>query len=339
MGKMRRAEPTIIYKENEITKNIMPYISSIIITDNLEGTLDDVKISLINQKNIFLNNNWSPNKNERIEIGIKTLNWEQEKEGIVSKNFGIFYIDEKEFSKKTATWKGISAPLNSKNVKNSKTWESVTLNKLGEEIANKYNLEYQFFLESEINLKDLQQEKQTDFSFLNKIALEEGIKLKITNKKLVLFEESEFQKKETSIILDLKKVEDFRIKDKSNDIYDAVEVKEFDKIAFKETKVIITKEELEGKEPGQANKILKINTRSKSQDLYKYALKKLQQVNKQENMINITMVGDLRYYAGIVINIINAGIYSGRYMIKKVIHKLPNFTTEIETYKIGDFND
>lgn len=339
MGKMRRAEPTIIYKENEITKNIMPYISSIIITDNLEGTLDDVKISLINQKNIFLNNNWSPNKNERIEIGIKTLNWEQEKEGIVSKNFGIFYIDEKEFSKKTATWKGISAPLNSKNVKNSKTWESVTLNKLGEEIANKYNLEYQFFSESEINLKDLQQEKQTDFSFLNKIALEEGIKLKITNKKLVLFEESEFQKKETSIILDLKKVEDFRIKDKSNDIYDAVEVKEFDKIAFKETKVIITKEELEGKEPGQANKILKINTRSKSQDLYKYALKKLQQVNKQENMINITMVGDLRYYAGIVINIINAGIYSGRYMIKKVIHKLPNFTTEIETYKIGDFND
>jgi len=336
---MRRAEPTIIYKENEITKNIMPYISSIIITDNLEGTLDDVKISLINQKNIFLNNNWSPNKNERIEIGIKTLNWEQEKEGIVNKNFGIFYIDEKEFSKKTATWKGISAPLNSKNVKNSKTWESVTLNKLGEEIANKYNLEYQFFSESEINLKDLQQEKQTDFSFLNKIALEEGIKLKITNKKLVLFEESEFQKKETSIILDLKKVEDFRIKDKSNDIYDAVEVKEFDKIAFKETKVIITKEELEGKEPGQANKILKINTRSKSQDLYKYALKKLQQVNKQENMINITMVGDLRYYAGIVINIINAGIYSGRYMVKKAIHKLPNFTTEIETYKIGDFND
>ena len=339
MGKMRRAEPTIIYKENEITKDIMPYISSITITDNLEGTLDDAKISLINQKNIFLNNNWSPNKNERIEIGIKTLNWEQEKEGIVNKNFGIFYIDEKEFSKKTATWKGISAPLNSKNVKNSKTWESVTLNKLGEEIANKYNLEYQFFSESEINLKDLQQEKQTDFSFLNKIALEEGIKLKITNKKLVLFEESEFQKKETSIILDLKKVEDFRIKDKSNDIYDAVEVKEFDKIAFKETKVIITKEELEGKEPGQANKILKISTRSKSQDLYKYALKKLQQVNKQENMINITMVGDLRYYAGIVINIINAGIYSGRYMVKKAIHKLPNFTTEIETYKIGDFND
>ena len=339
MGKMRRAEPTIIYKENEITKDIMPYISSIIITDNLEGTLDDLKISLINQKNIFLNNNWSPNKNERIEIGIKTLNWEQEKEGIVNKNFGIFYIDEKEFSKKTATWKGISAPLNSKNVKNSKTWESVTLNKLGEEIANKYNLEYQFFSESEINLKDLQQEKQTDFSFLNKIALEEGIKLKITNKKLVLFEESEFQKKETSIILDLKKVEDFRIKDKSNDIYDAVEVKEFDKIAFKETKVIITKEELEGKEPGQANKILKINTRSKSQDLNRYALKKLEQVNKQENMINITTVGDLRYYAGIVVNIINAGIYSGRYMIKKVIHKLPNFTTEIETYKIGDFND
>lgn len=339
MGKIRRAEPIIVYKENEITKDIMPYISSVTITDNLEGTLDDLRISLINKENIFLNNKWSPNKNEKIEIGIKTLNWEKEKEGIINKKFGIFYIDEKQFSKRNATWKGISAPLNSKNVKNSKTWESITLDKLGQEIADKYKLEYEYFSKEEISLKDLQQEKQTDFSFLNKIALEEGIKLKITNKKLVLFEESDFQKKKTSIILDLKKVEDFQIKDKSNDIYDAVEVKEFDKIAFKEKKVIITKEELEGKEPGQANKILKINTRSKSQDLNRYALKKLEQVNKQENIMNIKMVGDLRYYAGITVNVINAGIYSGRYMIKKVIHKLPNFTTEVEAYRVGDFND
>lgn len=47
----------------------------------------------------------------------------------------------------------------------------------------------------DIILKNLTQEKETDFSYLNKIAQEEGVKLKLTHNSLILFEESEFAKK------------------------------------------------------------------------------------------------------------------------------------------------
>ncbi len=336
---MRRVYPTLIYKEKDISEDLQPYLLSITSTDNLEGELDSIKISVLNQDNKFLDPKWSPEKKEILTFGIKTLNWENELEGFMQSNIGTYYIDEKTFDKKIATWKGISAPLNSKNEKNSKTWETVSMKRLGEEFANKYNLEFQYLVSGEITLTDLIQENETDFSFLNKIAKEEGIKLKITNKKLVLFDEKEFQKKEAVYKIDLQKVEDYRINDKSNEIYDAVEVTEFDPIALANKTVTKTKAELEGKIGGSKNKVLKIKARSKSGDLDKYCLKMLEQVNKQEKIIILKVVGDRRAYAGLTFELINAGYYSGKYMMKKVKQILPKFTTEIEAYLIGGEDD
>lgn len=336
---MRRVYPTLIYKEKDISEDLQPYLLSVTSTDNLEGELDSIKISVLNQDNKFLDPKWSPEKKEILTFGIKTLNWENELEGFMQSNIGTYYIDEKTFDKKIATWKGISAPLNSKNEKNSKTWETVSIKRLGEEFANKYNLEFQYLVSGEITLIDLIQENETDFSFFNKIAKEEGIKLKITNKKLVLFDEKEFQKKEAVYKIDLQKVEDYRINDKSNEIYDAVEVTEFDPIALANKTVTKTKAELEGKTGGTKNKVLKIKARSKSGDLNKYCLKILEQVNKQEKTITLKVVGDRRAYAGLTFELINAGYYSGKYMMKKVKQTLPRFTTEIEAYLIGGEND
>lgn len=335
---MRRVYPVLFYKEKDISEDLQPYLLSVISTDNLEGELDSIKISVLNTDNKFLDQKWSPEKKEVLTFGIKTLNWENELEGIMQADIGTYYIDEKSFDKKVATWKGISAPLNSKNVKNSKTWASISLKRLGEEFANKYNLEFQYLAE-DFTLIDLIQENETDFSFLNKIAQDEGIKLKITNKKLILFDEKEFKNKDAVYKIDLQKVEDYKITDKSNEIYDAVEITEFDPIALSNKTVIKTKEELKGKAGGSKNKILKIKARSKSGDLNRYCLKMLEQVNKQEKTIILKVVGDRRAYAGLTFELINGGYYSGKYMMKRVKQTLPKFTTEIEAYLIGGKND
>ena len=331
----RRVYAVVKYKDKDISQDISPYLLSMTVIDNLEGELDSVRISLLNEDNKFLNPKWSPNKKEILEIGIKTLNWESEIEGYQYRKLGIYYVDEKNFDKRIATWKGVSAPLNSRNQKNSKTWASISLKRLGEEFSSKYGLEFQFYVSEEITLTDLRQENETDFSFLDRIAKEEGIKLKITNKKMVLFSEKEFQDKEIAWTIDLTKVIDYSIKDISNDIYDAVEITEFDPIALKNKEVIKTKAELEGGTGGTKNKTLKIKARSKSNDLNRYCLKMLEQVNKKEKSLTITIVGDRNIYAGLTFNLINAGIYAGKYMAKKVKHTLPKFTTEIEAYLIG----
>ena len=186
----------------------------------------------------------------------------------------------------------------------------------------------------DVILKNLTQEKETDFSYLNKIAQEEGVKLKLTCNSLVLFEESEFSKKEKVSTIDLLKVIDFNLIDKSSDIYDSVEVKYFDIVSFSEKKVILTAEELKGKKGGSTKKTLKITKKPASMDIKTYALKKLEQLNRQQQEIEITTLGDRNIYAGSVFEIINSGEYNGNYLVTQVTKILPGFIAKIKGYKI-----
>jgi phage protein D len=335
-NRIRRVYPDIILDDTNISINLRPYIQSIEVTDNLEGTLDDMKLNLINKENKFLSKDWGFEKKQKLTYNIKTLNWENANEGLIQAASGIFFIDEKEFDKELAIIKAISAPLEAKDTKSSKTWGKITLKNLGKEKADKYNLEFQYLVNEEINLADLKQEKQSDFEFLNKIAEDEGVKLKITFNKLILFMEDDFIKKNPVAVIDLNNVKDYKLIDKSSNIFDSVEVTYFNTNKYKKEKILLTESELRGGKKGESEKPLKINARSKSGDLKKFALKKLEQANKKEIKLNIPIVGDRRLYAGCTITIINSGEYNGKYMVYRVVKTLPEFTTNIETYKIKE---
>ena len=332
-NRMRRASAEIIYKSKNITNELSPYLQSFEVIDNLEGQLDSMKITLLNKGNKLMQEGWSFSKGEILEFKIKTLNWENKSDGEKIAGLGLFYVDEREYNKETAEIKGVSAPLQALDVVNSKTWGNVTLKRLGEEFAKKYNLKYMYICPREISLTNLTQEKETDFSYLNKIAQEEGIKLKLTHNSLVLFEESEFTKKEKIATFDLTKVIDFTLIDRSSDIYDSVEVSYFDGIAFTEKKIVLTELELRGKTGGSAKITLKITKKPASLDIKTYALKKLEQMNKRQKELEITLIG-INLYAGSVIGITNSGEYNGNYLITQVVKTLPGFITKIKSYKI-----
>lgn len=336
MGKMRRAWVEIIHKDKNITTELSPYLQNFEVVDNLEGQLDSMRITLLNKGNKFMQNGWSFSKGEILEFKIKTLNWENEFEGEKEAGIGLFYVDEREYSKDSAEIKGISAPLQALDVVYSKTWESISLKRLGEEFAKKYNLKFIYLSPRDIILKNLTQEKETDFSYLNKIAQEEGVKLKLTYNSLVLFEESEFVKKEKVATIDLLKVIDFSLVDRSSDIYDSVEVSYFDMISFSEKKVVITEAELKGEKGGTMKKTLKITKKPASLDIKTYALKKLEQVNKRQKELEITDIGNRNIYAGSTFEIINSGEYNGKYLATQVTKNLPGFVTKIKSYKISD---
>lgn len=334
MGKIRRAWVEIIHKDKNITTELSPYLQNFEVIDNLEGQLDSMRITLLNKENKFMQKGWSFSKGEILEFKVKTLNWENENEGEKEAGIGLFYVDEREYSKESAVIKGVSAPLEALDVTYSKTWQSISLKRLGEEFSNKYGLKFMYLCSRDVILKNLTQEKETDFSYLNKIAQEEGVKLKLTCNSLVLFEESEFSKKEKVSTIDLLKVIDFNLIDKSSDIYDSVEVKYFDIVSFSEKKVILTAEELKGKKGGSTKKTLKITKKPASMDIKIYALKKLEQLNRQQQEIEITTLGDRNIYAGSVFEIINSGEYNGNYLVTQVTKILPGFIAKIKGYKI-----
>ena len=332
-NRMRRAWVEIIYKSKNITTELSPYLQDFEVIDNLEGQLDSMKITLLNKGNKFMQDGWSFAKGETLEFKIKTLNWEDENEGEKDAGLGLFYVDEREYTKDYAEIKGVSAPLQALDVVHSKTWENISLKRLGEEFTKKYNLKYMYISSRDIILKNLTQEKETDFSYLNKIAQEEGVKLKLTHNSLILFEESEFAKKEKVKTFDLLKVIDFSLVDRSSDIYDSVEVSYFDGISFSEKKVVLTEAELRGGTGGSMKKTLKITKKPASLDIKTYALKKLEQMNKRQKELEITDLGS-NIYAGNVFEVINSGEYNGNYLVTQVSKILPGFIIKIKAYKI-----
>ena len=186
-----------------------------------------------------------------------------------------------------------------------------------------------------ITLKNIKQEEEEDFSFLNKIAQEEGVKLKISSGILILFEEEILSENTALLSISLDNVEEFEIKDKSNDIYDAIEVKYFDTKKQKEEKVIITKQELEtGQKSDNYKKVYSIKSRAKSGDLKKLAKKTLENINKREIEASLKIIGCKELYSGCIISLSDAGEFSGNYVVTRLQHNFPKFITSIEMYKI-----
>ena len=130
-------------------------------------------------------------------------------------------------------------------------------------------------------------------------------------------------------------VEEFEIKDKSNDIYDAIEVKYFNTKKQKEEKAIITKHELEtGQKSDSYKKVYSLKSRAKSGDLKKLAKKILENVNKREMETTLKIIGCKELYSGCIIALSDAGEFSGNYVVTRLQHNFPKFTTSIEMYKI-----
>lgn len=338
---IRRATPLFFVNKKDITDSILPFVKSVENTENLEGSLDEFVMRLKNESNKLLTTNWLFPKNTLIEYKIKTLNWENEFEGEKIQSIGKYYIDLRQLTRDSATFKAISGPLIARDTKHSKIWANISLEALGKEFANKYNLKFFYKVNQKIILEDIKQNEEPDFSFLNKIAQDEGVKLKITNETLVLFEEEIFTKSKPLMSISLNFVNDFTIKDKSNDIYDGIEVSYFDVLNQEEKKFILTKNELEGKKKSEfLNKIFKYKVKPRSGDLKKIAQKKLENLNKREIEISVKIVGCKELYTGSVVQILDAGEFSGKYVITQIKHTLPNFLTSFEAYKIkGGSND
>lgn len=333
LNRSRRASPLVLYKKKDISNQILPFLKQVTIVENLEGVFDEATIKCDNKNNIFLNANWAFSKGSMLEVGISTLNWESENEGLINKIIGQYNIDCKKLNTKDATIKCISAPLKAKNQENTNFYNKISLKELGNKIATKYNLQY-YYEGPDIVLDDVKQEKMTDFKFLSDVATKEGLKLKVTNNKLVLFEEEELIKREPVKSFSIDYFTDFEIDDRSNEIYDAIELSYYDAMEEEEKKVLITKNELEGGKNKEYEKVLKTKVRAKDNNFKRLARNLLNKANRREIVMTFKTIGYLNLYPGAAIIITNAGEYNGKYLITKIIYNLPKFYITVEAYKI-----
>jgi phage protein D len=112
---------------------------------------------------------------------------------------GSFEIDGVDFSgpPDTVVIKALSIPISSsiRNSEKTRAWEDATLQKIAQDIADDAGLELMYEVEEDIQLDRVDQERKSDMAFLLELCVQYGVALKVTDNKVILFEEEAYEAK------------------------------------------------------------------------------------------------------------------------------------------------
>jgi len=274
MAFARSIRVIVIFNKVDISDEIAHSISSLNYTDNSKNAIDDLEIELENLDYRWLKE-WYPDENAQLLVGIH-------EELETETNFldlGTFYVDEPTFEDHKLTLKCLALPLdqNIRDQKNSVAWEKVTLKELVMQIANKHEMNAELYAEN-VFFERLDQNKETDLAFINRVVKEIGLNMKVSDDKIIIFDDEEMEKNDTIEVFNIKdyRIRSFSLKKKNKEIYDKVEVSYYDPDKKKVVKEIITKEELD-----KRNQVITEEKESKSKDSKKTNKKSPKKASKK----------------------------------------------------------
>ena len=274
MAFARNIRVIVIFNKVDISDEIAHSISSLNYTDNSKNAIDDLEIELENLDYRWLKE-WYPDENAQLLVGIH----EELENETNFLDLGTFYVDEPTFEDQKLTLKCLALPLdqNIRDQKNSVAWERVTLKELVMQIANKHEMNAELYAEN-VFFERLDQNKETDLAFINRVVKEIGLNMKVSDDKIIIFDDEEMEKNDTIEVFNIKdyRIRSFSLKKKNKEIYDKVEVSYYDPDKKKVVKEIITKEELD-----KRNQVTTEEKESKSKDSKKTDKKSQKKVRKK----------------------------------------------------------
>ena len=243
MAFARNIRVVVIFNKVDISDEIAHSISSLNYTDNSKNAIDDLELELENLDYRWLKE-WYPDENAQLLVGIH-----EEKENETNfLDLGTFYVDEPTFENNRLNLKCLALPLdqNIRDQKNSVAWERITLKELVTQIANKHEMNAEIYADDEF-FERLDQNQETDLAFINRVVKETGLNMKVSDDKIIIFDDEEMEKNDTVEIFNIndERIRSFSLKKKNKEIYDNVEVSYYDPDKKKVIKEIITKKELE----------------------------------------------------------------------------------------------
>jgi phage protein D len=320
--KSRRTRVQLIYDGADISEDIAPFLLSFEYTDKSSGECDDLQISLEDREGLW-RDPWFPAKGSRISAKIVTENWDKPDESL-SLYCGSFEIDEIEVSEApmTVSIKAVSAPrsANLREEAKNKNWEGYKLSGIAGDIAGNAGLSLEYLAPKDPRYDTRNQSKQSDLSFLMELCRDAGLALKVTDMKIVIFDEEEFESHSatTKITRGDENILSMSVKNKTAGTYKSANVRYNDTEADETVECYVDDDTTEG-----SGQTLQINQRVKSaaeaEDLAK---SKLHEANKNEVTGSFNLVGDLSLAAGVNVEISGYGVFDGVYFVDSAKHSV-----------------
>ena len=313
--KARQSSVVVKYNGKDITKTITDYIEGFQYVDNASGTADTVTLKLNNRSGKW-SGSWIPIQGDYVETIIKLTNWK--KEGDNRKfNCGYFLIDDLSFAgpPSTASIGGITTPINTDfNVtKKSKTWKKTSVKKILEKIAKNAGVGL-FYSGQDYQIDELEQSNQEDVTFAFNLCNSYNLAMKLYNKKIVVFDQVEYEKKKATLSIDREQTESWSATKSMTRAYDGVSISYTDS---KKNKTLTYKFMLK-----KGKRIMKLNETAESlQDAEVKAKAKLLEHNRQCQTISVKVKGDTKYISRKCVNMTGFGKLDGKYYIDSVTHE------------------
>lgn len=305
----------------DVTKDLSPYLRGITYEDKLSGEADTVSLELMDKARLFIGD-WFPKRGDAIDVVLIRKNFD--KDGRTEQlPLGEFEIDEvgNSFPPSVCNLKAVSIPQNShlRQHDYSKSWENVKLSEIAQEIATAAKLELVYQAAEDPQITRAEQGESSTLGFLMKICADNGLCLKVDDKKLIIFDETDLEKQEPVKIFDRDKstILHFDARATINEIYGSCEVN------YRNAKQAENYSAKFDAPDATSDKVLRVNQKVDSQaEAEKLAKKKLRDKNKEEIKISLDVVGEFVLVAGSCVELKNCGFYNGKYLIEKANHSI-----------------
>lgn len=340
----RRATIVIDYNGTNIDQYLQSFLMSFSYTDAPDGEQDEITLTL-DDRDLRWQNAWQPDVGDTIKATITTTNWN--KEGDKSKLLcGTFDVDavEPQGPPDTVVIKAVAIPfagVDALREKRSKAWEKTRLKTIAQDIAARAKLTLNYQATANPSYDRLDQDTETDFMFLMGIAKSEGISVKVSNRQLVLFNEEEYEKKDTVLTIERGKsrVLSWKFDNTASNTAYSKAVVEYRSSTSSEKqqkkKTVVIRGEYTA--PGVKGPILRITDEEveTTAEANRVAKNRLREKNKQFGRASFTLEGDTRIATGITLEIKGWGKFDGKYIVESCTHTPTGaYVTSIEIRKV-----
>lgn len=331
-----RLKITFGSSEDDVTQDIMSDFISFTYDDKEKDESDEISIELKDEEGKWAGQ-WRPDGGEIVTAYIYpgTI-----REQTASLYCGKFYVDEFSISGSPSkcTISAISVPLSTPIRRKMKTraWEKKKLEDIANEIAEDAELSLMF--DSEINPEydRIEQNRESDLKFLAKICEEAGCSIKVTDEKLVIFDQESYEKKDPikTFTLGMSDIKSWSFSASQGETYKSCEVKYRDPKSREVNSY--TYEDPDVDEENGQEYSLKIRAKSKD-EAERLAKAKLRKLNLRKVTGSMTLIGDAELVSGSVIECSGFGSIDGNFIIENATHKVDSsgYSTTVNLRRVN----
>lgn len=334
---MNRAFLQLTYNGKDISTSIASCVESFSYTDHEGGKADDLQVNLEDSQGLW-KGSWFPQKGAILKASIIT-----DFTGTMKRLYcGTFAIDEISASgpPDKVCLKAVSS-LTAKALKRerkSRSWENISFSVLVDEIAREHGLAAYYAVDKSMDFTRVDQREESDLGFLNRLARDNDLSLKISDEKIIIFEGKKFEDAPPVFAVTRGKTEvgRYSFESRTHDVFRGCSVSYWD-TEHKDVRTYLYTP------PGapQAGQILKVNQRVESiGDAMARAKAMLRNKNKHEIKATFDLMGNTALLAGLTGTLTGWGNFDGKYILGEVRHtqdRNQGYRTHVTLRKVLDY--